>query len=1196
MTRTHPDRQYAFRPSPDLAINRKFEIETTGARAIVYPTFRTAGSLATPTPHGPEVDLFCPLPRRNRVFTFRAASLWVAGETLTLRTGVRIDPVPAELDRERVFGTGNEREIAMNRSEHAGLSKVSILPLAQARKAARIRHLLAARSYALAFGALVLGLMPQTAPARPPARLNLCIEPGDKARCERDTQCCEGAVCMSVCRSGCKIWLPTDDPGLDSNGDGYADAPHFFAPGELNPDNDCQVCDPGADRFNWSNLNAGTACGSGADTECTNPDTCDGTGTCLANDEPTTAICGDDGTECTNQDYCDGSGGCTDNGYVEADTPCGSDSETECDNPDTCDGSGTCLDNHEPTSTTCGDAGTECTNQDYCDGNGGCADYGYVAAATPCGSNADTECTNPDTCDGSGTCLPNNEPATITCGDSEQPCRFQDFCNGSGSCEDKGFEPASTACGDSTDNECDNADHCSGVDNSCVPAFEPAGTACGDAGTACTNQDTCDGQGVCTDNGFKDSSATCMGTANGGPCDDDANDHCDGNGACEDAFKPSSFACVLPRDAFGNYTCKEVVYCTGDSSTCPAPDINVFDPSIPCRDGGFGVHAFCNPPEYCTGYGVCGPSEVLPGGTCDGGTRDGQWCDLFEENGGLNPCGIGFHCVPTVCPGATLPCEKPWTCDYSGHCLSNGFLPAGTDCLGLNDCEKYSCDAVGNCVDQGVTRDATASCRPPANECDVRDFCGDPDEINKCSISGTTCAADIDCPIGETCVLESRGRSDFESYPDCGPDLKQPYGTPCTYLPLGEDAPGVCIAGECNPIFCKHSIDCADGWVCGCPPGQVCPTTYCVPAPAEGGYGDVCSVRGYCNKFAESPGRGCTTREECDPGNIRPDAKCLQSYCDYNSGIRQGVGCESSEADCRNATHPFGECVLETRGTCGPIPSSTIDYVCCAGMAGDGRGGVPGLGQTGRCQECCGNGGVPDQNCTNLNDPGGSRFYECCDGKCTDIISDIHNCAGCNYDGGVDCTNLTSACSPGVVKCDALNFGDGCVMEFYCDDTADANGWTAAACYIPEVQVPVPGCDYCVAPSRTPGQPCLTEEDCGGFTFETGGIVFSTNYCYHDPSLFCFADRTYAYTTAPECREPPFSGCEPICCEIDHTPNVGATCEDDSDCFGGTSCITSCDIARHGQVFDAFFCGASPTCQFLGGEPPDHECVAVPYP
>ena len=83
--------------------------------------------------------------------------------------------------------------------------------------------------------------------------------------------------------------------------------------------------------------------------------------------------CGDAPMECTNQDTCDGAGSCVANGYKSAGTSCGDPSSTACTNPDTCDGAGSCYSNHVPPGISCGDpSSTQCTNPDTCDGAGSC--------------------------------------------------------------------------------------------------------------------------------------------------------------------------------------------------------------------------------------------------------------------------------------------------------------------------------------------------------------------------------------------------------------------------------------------------------------------------------------------------------------------------------------------------------------------------------------------------------------------------------------------------------------------------------------------------------------------------------------------------------------------------------------------------------------------------------------------------------
>ena len=145
-------------------------------------------------------------------------------------------------------------------------------------------------------------------------------------------------------------------------------------------------CDDGNactnDSFNGSAcvhtpVSAGTACGSNADTQCDNPDTCDGSGNCQANNEP-------------------------------SGTSCGSNANTDCDNPDTCNGSGACQANNEPSGTSCTADSNTCT-ADQCNGTGTCA-HPTLPNGTVC--NDGNPCTQTDLCSG-GTCVGSN-PVVVT--------------------------------------------------------------------------------------------------------------------------------------------------------------------------------------------------------------------------------------------------------------------------------------------------------------------------------------------------------------------------------------------------------------------------------------------------------------------------------------------------------------------------------------------------------------------------------------------------------------------------------------------------------------------------------------------------------------------------------------------------------------------------------------------------------------
>jgi hypothetical protein len=215
---------------------------------------------------------------------------------------------------------------------------------------------------------------------------------------------------------------------------------------------------------------AGTACGDSGDTDCSDPDTCDGAGGCAINHAPNGTACSD-GEFCNGDDECLG-GSCTvhdgdpcaagpdcnnicdegaDNCFSPGGTPCGSNDNTDCTDPDTCNGAGACAPNHAPNASPCDD-GTFCNGPDQCaagactihDGDpctGGAecnnvcnegADNCFSLPGATCGSPADTDCTNPDSCNGSGTCLSNHAANGSSCSDAN-PCTVGDVC-ASGTC------------------------------------------------------------------------------------------------------------------------------------------------------------------------------------------------------------------------------------------------------------------------------------------------------------------------------------------------------------------------------------------------------------------------------------------------------------------------------------------------------------------------------------------------------------------------------------------------------------------------------------------------------------------------------------------------------------------------------------------------------------------------------------------
>jgi hypothetical protein len=118
-----------------------------------------------------------------------------------------------------------------------------------------------------------------------------------------------------------------------------------------------------------------------------------------------------------------------------------------------------------------------------------------VSAGTACGSSSDTECDNADTCDGAGSCQANNEPSGTSCGsNSNTDCDNPDTCNGTGSCQTN-YEPSGTSC--TADSNTCTADQCNGT-GTCTHPTHPDGTVCDDL-DPCTQTDQC-------------SSGTCVGS------------------------------------------------------------------------------------------------------------------------------------------------------------------------------------------------------------------------------------------------------------------------------------------------------------------------------------------------------------------------------------------------------------------------------------------------------------------------------------------------------------------------------------------------------------------------------------------------------------------------------------------------------------------------------------------------------------
>jgi hypothetical protein len=95
-----------------------------------------------------------------------------------------------------------------------------------------------------------------------------------------------------------------------------------------------------------------TPCGDPQDTTCTDPDSCDGAGNCHPRNASFGTYCDEDGdgNECTGACL---DGVCLSVGPKPPGHPCGDPTDSDCTDPDVCDGEKRCLSRHAPAGIPC---------------------------------------------------------------------------------------------------------------------------------------------------------------------------------------------------------------------------------------------------------------------------------------------------------------------------------------------------------------------------------------------------------------------------------------------------------------------------------------------------------------------------------------------------------------------------------------------------------------------------------------------------------------------------------------------------------------------------------------------------------------------------------------------------------------------------------------------------------------------------
>ncbi len=774
-----------------------------------------------------------------------------------------------------------------------------------------------------------------------------------------------------------------------------------------NPD----TCD-GAGACEPNFVMPGTFCGNPTDSQCDNPDTCDGLGACDTNREPDGTLCADDGNACRD-DICV-SGVCS-HPNSAPDTPCGDPADTDCDDPDTCDGTGMCVPNLLPGGFACGDPDdTPCTNGDTCNGFGvclandepngtGCDDGSFCNAGATC---VDGECAGGSVvdCDDGLACTDDS------CNESQQRCDnilLPDNCLIDGACYADGeFNP---------DNDCEICDVPTSA-TQWTPMAEGTlcddGDPCTGTGEPGIGIDTCDAVGICSGTVDPNCNDDCVNAVqvfdgsnignndNRGPDDDEAicqfdsdndvwyfyvatctgpvvmdtigsvfapyndtvlsvYDACGGDEiACDDDDGPdllsslvfgatdgpsywirvagyldNSGDIVLNISTLDGCVIDEVCYSPGEAD--PANDCAICIPLLnstdwspasagsPCGDPG---ETDCDSPDSCNGLGACEVNHKSDQEVC---TDDGNDCtdDVCFAGVCTHPAkGVGTACGdPTV-----TECDNPDTCDGAGGCQDN-FAPAGLACgdPSSSDCDNGDvCDGQGSC-DPNHQPDFTA-CTDDGVEC-TRDECGTGICLHPPRTAGTACGdgSNTQCDNPDTCDGTGICLANNE-----GPGVAcgDPTDTQCDN-PDTCDGSGACVVnlepvgvacGDPTPTDCDRPDTCDGGGVClsnyeivGFPCGD--------PSSTQCDNADTCDGVGACLVNFEPAGVSCGDPSTSDCDNA--DTCDGVGECGSNHQPDDLV-CTDDEVECTLDLCEAGVCIHPPRiaGTpCGDGTSTQCD-------------------------------------------------------------------------------------------------------------------------------------------------------------------------------------------------------------------------------------------------------------------------------
>lgn len=784
--------------------------------------------------------------------------------------------------------------------------------------------------------------------------------------CISSLNCNDGDACSAdACSGGVCTYSP------NYNALTHCCNPATGAQTLINDGNSCtnDLCDSSTGVVTHSNKTFGSACGSQVQNSCTNPDTCDASGNCLANNTTNGAPC-DDGDTCSQSSSCQG-GVCTGANPRPNGTACS-------DGLDCTSGAGTCSGGKciEP-NAVCGGSTPFCIETPTCAGSAECGAQG------PCTGGI---CAAGYVCWG---CLPEPKPCTSNADcPSSRPCENSVCrnCAADAGCVTRYCSPFSHVCINVRHHDqCQDSVFCNGdevcdIFGSCQPANPPEadcppGTVCNEAGDDCVE---CVDTSNCPTGRYCNTAAhICVDCLSNAHCND--GNSCNGIETCN----ISSGVCV----AGSPVVCSQTQICTinvcnPSNGLCEprAAEIVSCSQQNPCPQGFIcGPSGFCVPGMSCTDNNGCTVSDTCQNGACVGQPP--------ASNGPVNlrlapAAGAVFTIGQTVevrysllapttaqnintaeanlqwdqarlslqSPGFVDPCtnhsSNPLACPAGQYdWFSSGFL-ANLDLDGLNDSftdgnahysaligpglpdapvspstplwvTSFKFTATGATSSTG-TQVSLVRCTGP-NGTFSRVSAGSGNDLTGQFISTTIniqCSNNNQCNDGNACTIDSCNLgTQYCQYTNSA------NGIACgNQTPTGNcDLPDICMAGVCNP----NHTSCADD-------GNPCTDDVCDAATGN------CVRPSKPNGTPCNDGQFCTTGETCSAGACGggQPRTCSDSFsCTIDSCNESNDSCVHTPDDgaCNDYLFCNGQesCSVTQGCIAGTPPNCTSDGIAC---------------------------------------------------------------------------------------------------------------------------------------------------------------------------------------------------------------------------------------------------------------------------